>query len=237
MPRPNPPRSLQGEDNLAQRIAYEREQRGWTYEGLAKRLTDVGCPIQGSAIYKIEKGTPRRRISVDELVAFAKVFDADTSDLLIPLELIAEHEALALLGEVERKYQVLTGAAEDYSRAMNHIAQLAAALDDKNASKIVGILYDRLRSILVDWVSVKNENENDLNYLLDKTMSMASAAGMMREPAEQPDIMPIIPMDEATTAEYAAAQARLEAAHKEMWAVVDRAKAEAVARGEYQETT
>lgn len=90
MPRPNPPRSLQSEDNLAQRIAYEREQRGLTYEGLAQRLTDVGCPIQGSAIYKIEKGMPRRRIVVDELVALGKVFYLEITDLLVPVVVPAE---------------------------------------------------------------------------------------------------------------------------------------------------
>ena len=37
-------------------------------------MTDAGCPITGSAIFKIEKSQPRRRIVVDELVAFARVF-------------------------------------------------------------------------------------------------------------------------------------------------------------------
>jgi len=88
VPRPNPTRALHAEENLARRIAHEREQRGWTYEGLATRLTEAGCPIQGSAIYKIEKGAPRRRISVDELVALSKVFDVDIADLLISVEII-----------------------------------------------------------------------------------------------------------------------------------------------------
>lgn len=88
MPRPNPPRLLRSETNLARRIAHERESRGMTNEGLAKRMTDVGCPIQGSAIYKIEKADPPRRITVDELVAFAVVFETSVEDLLKPLELL-----------------------------------------------------------------------------------------------------------------------------------------------------
>lgn len=96
MPRPNPNRTLQSEVNLARRIAHERERLGWTYEGTAKRLTDVGCPIQPSAIYKIEKSDPPRRISVDELVAFAKVFEVSVEELLLPVE-VAEVRALAEL--------------------------------------------------------------------------------------------------------------------------------------------
>lgn len=88
MPRPNPPRSLRSETNLARRIAHERESRGMTYDGLAKRLTDAGCAIQPSAIYKIEKADPPRRITVDELVAFSAVFETSVEDLLKPLELL-----------------------------------------------------------------------------------------------------------------------------------------------------
>jgi transcriptional regulator with XRE-family HTH domain len=97
MPRPNPLRLLQSEANLARRVAFEREQRQWTYEGTAKRMTDVGCAIQGSAIYKIEKGQPPRRISVDELVAFGKVFDLDLADLLVPVDVILDNHSKALV--------------------------------------------------------------------------------------------------------------------------------------------
>ncbi len=83
MPRPNPPRRLFAEPHAAARVAIEREARSWSYEGMAKRLTDLGCPIQASAIFKIEKGKPPRRITVDELVAFAKVFDLSVEEMLV----------------------------------------------------------------------------------------------------------------------------------------------------------
>src|SRR5206468_3991414 len=73
MPRVNPLRPVGNEANLARRIAAEREAHGWSYEGLAKRMTDAGFPIQSTAIFKIEKGKPPRRITVDEMVGFAKV--------------------------------------------------------------------------------------------------------------------------------------------------------------------
>lgn len=99
MPRPNPPRSLRSETNLARRVAHERDRLGWTYEGLAKRMTDAGCSIQPSAIYKIEKADPPRRITVDELVAFAVVFETSVEDLLKPLELL-QAEGLRALFEI-----------------------------------------------------------------------------------------------------------------------------------------
>jgi len=84
MPRPNKPRSIQAERALADRIAREREARGWSRESLAKRVTDVGCPIDATAIWKIEKGDPPRRIVVNELVALSRVFGTTfMEDLLV----------------------------------------------------------------------------------------------------------------------------------------------------------
>jgi len=99
MPRPNPPRSIAGERSLARRIGHERERRAMTYEGLAARMTKAGCPIQASALYKIEKSDPPRRITVDELVAFSEVFATPVQDLLLPPEVVAKEELVARLVE------------------------------------------------------------------------------------------------------------------------------------------
>jgi transcriptional regulator with XRE-family HTH domain len=84
MPRPNKPRSIGAEDVLARRITKERTLRGWTLERLAAEMTAVGCPMQMSGIYKIEKGEPRRRITVDELVALSRLWAIPTDRLLTP---------------------------------------------------------------------------------------------------------------------------------------------------------
>jgi transcriptional regulator with XRE-family HTH domain len=97
MPRPNKRRGIFAEDHLAQRIAAERDARGWTNDGLAKRMTDAGCPMTGSAIFKIEKAEPRRRIVVDELVTFAKVFAIPLEELLLAPEVAASREATRLV--------------------------------------------------------------------------------------------------------------------------------------------
>lgn len=97
MPRQNKPREVLAEDHLARRIAAERDARGWTNDGLAKRMTDAGCAMTGSAIFKIEKSEPRRRIVVDELVAFGKVFGIPVDELLLPPEALLYQEVARLV--------------------------------------------------------------------------------------------------------------------------------------------
>lgn len=124
MPPRNASRSLFSEEGLARRIAFERERRGMSYEGLARRMTDAGCAINQSAIYKIEKGTkrksgevgPPRRITVDELVALAEVFETSVEQLLLPQEAAASEEFASLLRDwddaaVEARHQ--SAAARD----------------------------------------------------------------------------------------------------------------------------
>jgi transcriptional regulator with XRE-family HTH domain len=85
------------EDHLAQRIAAERTERGWTIDGLAQRMTEAGCSMTGSAIFKVEKGEPRRRIVVDELVAFSQVFGIPVDELLMPPETARKAEVIRLV--------------------------------------------------------------------------------------------------------------------------------------------
>ena len=84
MARQNRPRSMGREDYLAERVAELRHSSlpPMSYETLAKRMAEVGCPIQPSALHRIEKGTPRRKVSVDELVAFSEVFGKSIQDLI-----------------------------------------------------------------------------------------------------------------------------------------------------------
>lgn len=101
MPRPNPPRAIGGEVQLARRIAFERDRHNMTYEGLASRMNKAGCPIQPSGLYKIERGKPPRRILVDELLALAECFNTTVEQLLRPIELVLDEE-LASLVDLER---------------------------------------------------------------------------------------------------------------------------------------
>lgn len=130
MPRPNPPRDIYAEEYLAQRIQMERERRGWSYEGLAKRMTDAGCPINQSALYKVEQGQPRRRITVDELVAMARVFETSVEDLLVDPKLLALREVVPLLAEwrdlKSRRYRVLEEIRTRQAEIEEEVRQMAA---------------------------------------------------------------------------------------------------------------
>lgn len=96
MPRRNVGRTLGSERALAARLAYEREKRGWTYESIANRMEAEGCPIQLTALHKIEKGDPPRRVTLDEALALARVFDLDLEEFILPLELVEQRRGREL---------------------------------------------------------------------------------------------------------------------------------------------
>lgn len=126
MPRPNPPRAIGGERDLARRIGHERESRGMTYEGLAALMTKAGCPIQPSAIYKIEKAEPPRRITVDELVAFAEVFAVPVQNLLLPPELAARDDLVQLIAAWDNGRRAVAAAQEEERAAWAGLEAFAA---------------------------------------------------------------------------------------------------------------
>ncbi len=64
--------AVASESALAHRITLERERRGWSTTKLARLVSESGCPINQSGIWKIENGTPRRKITVDEAIAFGE---------------------------------------------------------------------------------------------------------------------------------------------------------------------
>jgi transcriptional regulator with XRE-family HTH domain len=73
------------ERNVAEHVRRERERRGWSTAELARHVTRTGVSMSQSAIWRIENGEPRRKITVDELIAFTKVFDKTIDDLLQPV--------------------------------------------------------------------------------------------------------------------------------------------------------
>jgi transcriptional regulator with XRE-family HTH domain len=121
MPRPNPVRLLASEESLARRVAYERERREWSTEGLARRMTDVGCPIHQSAIWKIENGKPPRRITVDELVAFSRVFDVSIEELLLPVDAARSKRAMELVELIERLLGEIARLSVDLVPALREV--------------------------------------------------------------------------------------------------------------------
>jgi len=146
MPRPNKPRSMQNEANLARRIAYERGARHWTYKEVAARMTAAGCAMQPSAVQKIEAtGGRPRKISVDELVAFASIFDTDVPGLLQPVEAVEEREAAALLQRVFDTDAEVRRACMEALRALR--ATREAAQETPGVAAFMTAALDRYEAV------------------------------------------------------------------------------------------
>ncbi|MER6486566.1 helix-turn-helix transcriptional regulator [Streptomyces virginiae] len=75
---------LYSEGNAAARIGLEREVRGWSTTELAARMTKVGVPMNQTAVWRIENGNPRRKITLDEALGFARVFELPLEELMSP---------------------------------------------------------------------------------------------------------------------------------------------------------
>jgi transcriptional regulator with XRE-family HTH domain len=70
---------------VGRRIAKERQKRGWSYRRLAALMAEEGCPIGSSSLWKIEHPIPGRaprRVNVEELVVFTRVFNIDIATFL-----------------------------------------------------------------------------------------------------------------------------------------------------------
>ena len=145
MARQNGPRSIGGEANLAERIAYERDKiRGWSYETLARKMTAAGCSIQGSAIFKIEKGTPRRRVTVDELIALSTVFGVSIEELLKPMELLRQERAQVLLEQLDEGNLDIVRGVQKMIEAYRQMFELDASGDEDLADFVRNLRSHRL---------------------------------------------------------------------------------------------
>jgi transcriptional regulator with XRE-family HTH domain len=119
-------RELGREENLASRIAVERNARKWTQLELAREMADIGCPIPQTAISKIEKPQTggRRAITVDEAIAFAKVFEIPFGELFLPTDMLT---SIANARLVEAAYAVLQQRSQTEQRYTEQVAEVAVA--------------------------------------------------------------------------------------------------------------
>lgn len=152
-----------GEDNVATHVQIEREARGWSTAELARRVTEAGCSMSQSAIWRIENGEPRRKISVDELIAFSKVFGRPLHDLLKPVspdypavlirallyEWMTQEKAL-WHAEMEATYYFsdLAQMLAIYPGAMSHLQELLGELlEESRLTFLEGKMRGRLNDI------------------------------------------------------------------------------------------
>ncbi len=81
-------------------------------------------------MYKVEQGQPRRRITVDELVALARVFETSVEDLLVDPKLLALRAVVPLLAEWRdlqgRRYRVLEEIRTRQAEIEEQVKEMAA---------------------------------------------------------------------------------------------------------------
>ena len=127
MPRINKARTIEAERNLASRIRMERTDRNWSPAQLAQHMTEAGCTISTSAIYKIEDDEKPRKISVDELVALAEVFGIeDVRDLLKPVEDVYQQRADEIFTKIDEAEHELGEAITKWVSGWTHMFNLKA---------------------------------------------------------------------------------------------------------------
>lgn len=198
MPKTNEGRTTDAEANLAARIKYEREKAGMSYEALAKAMTGVGCRIQATAIHKVEMGDKKtgklRRITVNELTAFAQVFeDGNVAKMLRTVEEVELERAGELLAKLQgrnRQLARLVGEMfndfvdlavvwqedEDiYSYVMGYFQQspLGASADASEDDEPEDGAFDALTYLLTDiagrtWHAVSTVTLMYMNTLIDQ---------------------------------------------------------------------
>jgi transcriptional regulator with XRE-family HTH domain len=130
MSRPKKKRSLLAQAHVRTRITLLREQREWTADALAQRMTDAGCPMDRATIYKIEKGTPPRTIDVDELVAFAGVFGLTVTQMLSDPDLELDEKVAALYDQ----WRAHTAAATEHGRQEHEARKEAEQVRERIAT-------------------------------------------------------------------------------------------------------
>lgn len=160
MPRKTEGRTVGGEANLAERVRVERERKGWSYERLAEQMKAAGCPTQSAAMFRIEKGDPPRRITVDELIAFARVFGTTEADLLKPVELIRKELAQDAVEALSQADERLAEAVLAEAHAWSTWQRLAD--EDDELSEFASNLHETRG----DWRGVKERVLDEMDNLL-----------------------------------------------------------------------
>jgi len=83
--------------------------------------TGDGCPINQTAIWKIENGEPPRRITYDEALAFAAVFDTSLDELSLDPEVYANKELQRLIDRLKSQVDAMVRTQKEAQESMGSI--------------------------------------------------------------------------------------------------------------------
>ncbi|MGE7434175.1 helix-turn-helix domain-containing protein [Kitasatospora sp. NPDC001175] len=123
---------LYSEGNAAARIALEREVRGWSTTELAARMTKAGVPMNQTAVWRIENGSPRRKITLDEALGFARVFELPLEELMSPPLEGVDMEGRRVVQEAVEAFYEARDAEDRLHHAVVAITSYIAARPDSS---------------------------------------------------------------------------------------------------------
>ncbi len=124
---------LYSEGNAAARIALERETRGWSTTELAARMTKAGVPMNQTAVWRIENGNPRRKITLDEALGFTRVFELPLEELMSPPLEGIDLEGRRLVQEAVEAFYASRDAQDRLHTAVVAVATYLRAHPDGSA--------------------------------------------------------------------------------------------------------
>ncbi|MFI6152157.1 helix-turn-helix domain-containing protein [Kitasatospora sp. NPDC051170] len=123
---------LYSEGNAAARVALEREVRGWSTTELAARMTKAGVPMNQTAVWRIENGNPRRKITLDEALGFARVFELPLEELMSPPLEGVDIEGRRVVQEAVEAFYEARDAQDRLHHAVVAIAEYVATHPDSS---------------------------------------------------------------------------------------------------------
>lgn len=148
-------RTIDLEKGIAPRIARLREDAGLSYQQLADRMKALGCEINPSGIQKTEKSG--RRITVDELMGYARAFDMSPTELMGEEQPASFQELWRTYLGVERLKHVSTLVQGQYLDALPDV--VAAA---KESPELLQAIRDRHdKTLAIQTAKAKRDAESD----------------------------------------------------------------------------
>jgi hypothetical protein len=125
MPKARRLPTIYAEQTAVRRLAEARESRAIPIRRIAELLAEEGCPMHASAVSDTLNGS--RRLSVDELVAFARVLQLSLTELVDP-KAYAEGEISRLQNRAEFAVAAQEFAEEYLSSARSEYVNAVKAL-------------------------------------------------------------------------------------------------------------
>lgn len=187
---PSQRRSRRRFDEFFVAVHLERtmRERGMTYQELSDAMAEAGAPLSKSAIHRILKRSPPRRIYVDELAALSEI-------LGIPLVRLVRPTEAQLASDVEKLIQILDRQVKAYkaeaAKATETIGRIALLLVD--GGELTARLVEaaaRHESAIISLIDTAVEAEERLRARATTAPSRArheptTSGGPTRDPATE----------------------------------------------------